>query len=251
MAVMDPRLMETNQLLLKNEITTQILETYLRVTLGRGCLDATRREALLFNLDDTLHNSQDVVTQVKAEEHVLETHGRTGRDPQRNYICITRESNLRRVDKRIYKTDCVIARPSSWFFTLVGSVTRTLSPGVRTIPPPERASLKDMLLAAEEALKDLPGYRSVFAEDWVPDMDSHVILAACMGNEVAKAKRVRKMGTEVWEGVFTSLLVKTLRSGVLGREATYADLIEALPPLHFQTPNVAGGHKDTRLWYQV
>ncbi|KAK0224033.1 hypothetical protein IW262DRAFT_1268602, partial [Armillaria fumosa] len=77
-----------------------------------------------------------------------------------------------------------------------GSVTRTLSPGVWTVPPLEHASLKDMLLAAEEALRDLPGYRSVFAEDWVPDMDSHVILAACMGNEVAKAKRVRKMGVE-------------------------------------------------------
>ncbi|PBK90853.1 hypothetical protein ARMGADRAFT_1014513 [Armillaria gallica] len=131
-----------------------------------------------------------------------------------------------------------------------GSVTRTLSPGVRTVPPLERASLKDMLLAAEEALRDLPGYRSVFAEDWVPDMDSHVILAACMGDEVAKAKRVKKKGAEVWGGVFTSLLVKTLRSGVLGGGATYVDLIKALPQPPYQTPVVAGGHRDTRLWYQ-
>ncbi|KAK0219719.1 peptidase C14, caspase domain-containing protein [Armillaria nabsnona] len=131
-----------------------------------------------------------------------------------------------------------------------GSVTRTLSPGVRTVPPLERASLKDMLFAAEEALRDLPGYRSVFAEDWVPDMDSHVILAACTGDEVAKAKRVKKKGAEVWGGVFTSLLVKTLRSGVLGGGATYVDLIKALPQLPYQTPVVAGGHQDTRLWYQ-
>ncbi|KAK0484569.1 hypothetical protein IW261DRAFT_1457462 [Armillaria novae-zelandiae] len=132
-----------------------------------------------------------------------------------------------------------------------GSVTRTPSPGVRTVPPLERASLKDMLLAAEETHKNFPGYRSIIAEDWVPDMDSHVILAACLGSEVARARRIRRMGVEVWGGVFTNLLVKTLRSGVLGGEATYADLIDALPPLHYQTPNVAGGHKDTRLWYQV
>ncbi|KAK0451921.1 hypothetical protein EV421DRAFT_1073263 [Armillaria borealis] len=131
-----------------------------------------------------------------------------------------------------------------------GSVTRTLNPGVRTVPPLERASLKDMLLAAEEALRDLPGYRSVFAEDWVADTDSHVILAACTGDELAKAKRVKKKGAEVWGGVFTSELVKALRSGKLGGGATYVDLIEALPRLHFQTPIVAGGQKDTRLWYQ-
>ncbi len=132
-----------------------------------------------------------------------------------------------------------------------GSVTRTLSPGVRTVPPLEHVSLKNMLLAAEDALRDLPGYRSVFAEDWVPDMDSHVILAACMGDEVAKAKRVKKKDTsEVWGGVFTNMLVKTLRSGVLGEGATYVDLIKALPRLRFQTPIVAGGHENTRLWYQ-
>ncbi len=132
-----------------------------------------------------------------------------------------------------------------------GSVTRTSSPGVRTVPPLEHVSLKNMLLAAEDALRDLPGYRSVFAEDWVPDMDSHVILAACMGDEVAKAKRVRKKDTsEVWGGVFTNTLVKTLRSGELGEGATYVDLIEALPRLRFQTPIVAGGHENTRLWYQ-
>ncbi|SJL10592.1 uncharacterized protein ARMOST_13980 [Armillaria ostoyae] len=132
-----------------------------------------------------------------------------------------------------------------------GSVTRTSSLEVRTVSPLERVTLEDMLLTAEETLRDLPGYQSVFAEDWVPDMDSHVILAACMGDEVAKAKRVGKEGTsEVWGGVFTNLLVKTLRSGKLGEGATYVDLIEALPRLHFQTPIVAGGHKETRLWYQ-
>lgn len=128
-----------------------------------------------------------------------------------------------------------------------GSVTRTLSSMVRTAPPLERASLKDMLLAAE-TLKGLPGYQSIFAEDWVPDMNSHVIVAACRENEVAKARRVK--GTKVWRGVFTSLLIETLKTGVLGEGATYVDLIEALPQLHYQTPIVAGGHINTCLWYQ-
>ncbi len=110
-----------------------------------------------------------------------------------------------------------------------------------------------MLLAAEDTLRVLPasGNRSIFAEDWSPDMGCHVIVAACRGNEVAKAKRIKKEnGTEVWRGVFTSLLIETLRAGVLGEGATYVDLIEALPQLRYQTPIVAGGHINTCLWYQ-
>ncbi len=99
-----------------------------------------------------------------------------------------------------------------------------------------------------EALRGLPGDRSMFVEDWVADTDSHVIVAACRGNEVAKGQRVK--GTEVWGGVFTNLLINTLRSGALGVGATYEDLIKALPRLSFQTPIVAGGHENTRLWYQ-
>ncbi len=122
-----------------------------------------------------------------------------------------------------------------------GSVTRTLSPGVRTVPPLERVSLKDMLFTAGEALRGLPGDRSMFAEDWVADTDSHVIVAACRENEVAKAQRVK--GTKVWGGVFTNLLINTLRSGVLGVGATYEDLIRALPPLRFQTQSWQEGRE--------
>ncbi len=136
-----------------------------------------------------------------------------------------------------------------------GSVTRTLRPGMRTVSPLKRASLTDMLLAAEDALKNLPGYQSVLAEDWVPDIDSHVIVAACREDEVARSKPVRKeKSTEVWGGVFTTLLIKVLKSGALGEGATYVDLINALPQpslrFHSQTPNVVGGRKNTRLWYQ-
>ncbi|KAK0460749.1 uncharacterized protein EV420DRAFT_1641280 [Desarmillaria tabescens] len=98
------------------------------------------------------------------------------------------------------------------------------------VSPLERASIEDMLLAAEETLRNLPGYRLIAAEDWIPDMDSHVMLAACRGDEVAKARQVKKeKGMEVWSGVFTNSLLKVLKSGVLEEEATYVDLINALP----------------------
>ncbi len=98
-----------------------------------------------------------------------------------------------------------------------GSITRAWSSGARTAPPPERASLKDMLLAAEDTLRDLPasGNRSIFAEDWSPDMGCHVIVAACGEKEAAKANRIKKeKGTEVRRGVSTGLLIETLRVGV-------------------------------------
>ncbi|SJL10609.1 uncharacterized protein ARMOST_13999 [Armillaria ostoyae] len=113
-----------------------------------------------------------------------------------------------------------------------GSITRALSSGARTAPPLECASLKDMLLAAEDTLRDLPGSgnQSIFTEDWGPDIGCYVIVAACRENKAAKAKRIKKEnGTEVWHGVFTSLLIETLRAGVLGEGSTYVDLIEALP----------------------
>ncbi len=126
-----------------------------------------------------------------------------------------------------------------------GSITRGSE--VRTAPPEEGASLEGMLLAAEKTLKDLPGYRSIVAEDWTPDMDSHVVVAACREDEVARAKQ----RGEAWGGAFTTALVKVLKLGKLREEATYMDLIETLAPrICNQTPNVAGRRKNTRLWYQ-
>ncbi len=68
-----------------------------------------------------------------------------------------------------------------------GSVTRTLSPGVRTVPPLERVSLKDMLFTAGEAFRGLPGDRSMFAEDWVADTDSHVNCGSVQGKRGCKS----------------------------------------------------------------
>ncbi|PBK85065.1 hypothetical protein ARMGADRAFT_1036584 [Armillaria gallica] len=50
------------------------------------------------------------------------------------------------------------------------------------------------------------------------------------------AKWVKKAGIDVWGGIFTNLLIKTLRSGVLKDRATYVDLIKALPQLRSQMP---------------
>ncbi|KAK0460626.1 uncharacterized protein EV420DRAFT_1478384 [Desarmillaria tabescens] len=139
-----------------------------------------------------------------------------------------------------------------------GSITRTYS-RERAAPPPKYTSLEDMLRAAEEGLTDLLGRQTLFSKDWVPDMDSHVMVAACKENERAQACLRRKEdGTKVWRGVFTSLLIKTLRSGVLKEGATYVHLGKALlrrqlrrrPQTPLQTPNVAGRRQNMRLWYQ-
>ncbi|KAK0207442.1 hypothetical protein IW262DRAFT_1498642 [Armillaria fumosa] len=72
-------------------------------------------------------------------------------------------------------------------------VSRCLpDPGVRVSPPTKRATLQDMLVAGENILMRYPGYRSILAEDWLPDMTSHVVLAACEDYQYAKAKKVRR-----------------------------------------------------------
>ncbi|PBK60331.1 hypothetical protein ARMSODRAFT_982425 [Armillaria solidipes] len=131
----------------------------------------------------------------------------------------------------------------------MGSVTRTISQGMQTVPLLKGLSLKDMLLAADNALRNLSGpvFVSIVTEDWKPDIDSHVIMAACMENEVAKARQVKKEGMEVWRGIFTNLLLNTLRSGVLKDRATYVDLINALPQLCSQTPVTVGSCNNARL----
>ncbi|KAK0443302.1 caspase domain-containing protein [Armillaria borealis] len=133
-----------------------------------------------------------------------------------------------------------------------GSITRGIDEqGVRRVPPLSRASLEEMLVSADRTMKDFPGYRSVLAEDWCPDMDSHVVLAACREYEFAKARRVtREDGTVGFNGIFTESLIGLLKSDTLGEGSTYLDLIDALPRFTFQSPVVAGKRKNTRLWDQ-
>ncbi len=133
-----------------------------------------------------------------------------------------------------------------------GSITRTLNSNIRTSTALEDTSLEQMLLTAEQNLKNLPGYRSVFlSKGLVPDRVSHVVLAACKKGELAKMEQIRKEdGTMEWRGVFTSQLIDTLKSDGLREEATYEDLIEAMAPVDSQTPCVSGERKNKRLWYQ-
>lgn len=133
-----------------------------------------------------------------------------------------------------------------------GGVCRNLpEPGARTLPPMTRATLQDMLFTGEKNLIHYPGYRSILPNDWLPDMDSHVILAACRDYQYAKAKKVkREDGTTGYIGIFTDSLVRVLRSGYWKKETTYADLVRCLDKTSHQTPVVAGKYKDARIWYQ-
>ncbi|KAK0476233.1 hypothetical protein EDD18DRAFT_1265720 [Armillaria luteobubalina] len=121
----------------------------------------------------------------------------------------------------------------------------------RRTSPLKRASLKEILVSAHRTMKDFPGYRSVLEVDWNPDMDSHVVLAACREDELAKARRAtRDDGTVGFNGIFTESLIGLLKSGTLREGSTYLDLIDALPKFPFQTAVVAGKRKNTRLWDQ-
>ncbi|KAK0227572.1 hypothetical protein IW262DRAFT_543801 [Armillaria fumosa] len=121
--------------------------------------------------------------------------------------------------------------------------------GSRTTPQTRHATLDDMLHTGHNFLKDYPGYRSILAEDWAPDMDSKVVLAACREYEFAKAKKV-KGEDGVYNGVFTQSLLRALRSDWKKEGMTYARLIQRLDKSIDQTPLAAGRHKDKRIWFQ-
>ncbi len=130
-----------------------------------------------------------------------------------------------------------------------GGATRSV--GVRTIPSGHH-SLRVMLRTGEEGLKDFVGYRSILAENWSPDMDSHVFVAACGESESAREVWLKEeKGAGRYSGAFTSALIDVLRSGRLGKGATYEDLNKALPRFSSHTPVIEGGRKRSCLWYQV
>ncbi|KAK0207490.1 hypothetical protein IW262DRAFT_1419815 [Armillaria fumosa] len=134
-----------------------------------------------------------------------------------------------------------------------GGISRSLpEPGARTSPPLARATAEEMLVAGENTLKHYTGYRSITASDWLPDMNSHVFVAACKEYQHAKEKKVkREDGTAGYIGMFTDMLVHFLQSDRWTEETTYADLVHCLDKVFRQTPVVAGKHRDARLWYPV
>ncbi|KAK0432288.1 hypothetical protein EV421DRAFT_1742469 [Armillaria borealis] len=116
----------------------------------------------------------------------------------------------------------------------------------------EQATPQGMLLAGDKKLRGSPGYRSISSKNWCPDMDSHVVLAACKAYQSAKLKIVKgKDGaTKGYIGIFTDSLVRALRSSYCTRETTYVDLVRCLDQTFYQTPVVAGKRRDACLWYQ-
>ncbi|SJK96809.1 uncharacterized protein ARMOST_00055 [Armillaria ostoyae] len=121
--------------------------------------------------------------------------------------------------------------------------------GARTAPQTRHATLDDMLLSGHNLLKDYPGYRSILAKDWGPDMDSNVVLAACRDYEFAKAKKM-KGGDGVYNGVFMHSLLRALRSDWKKEGMTYSKLVHRLDKSIHQTPLAAGRHQDERIWFQ-
>ncbi|KAK0207478.1 caspase domain-containing protein [Armillaria fumosa] len=124
--------------------------------------------------------------------------------------------------------------------------------GTRTSSSMAHATLQDMLAAGDKNLMGHTGYRPILANDWHPDMDSYVVLAACRDYQYAKAKKViREDGTAGYIGIFTDSLVRVLQSGHYKKDTTFADLVRYFDKISHQTPVVAGKYKDMRLWYQT
>ncbi|PBK65060.1 hypothetical protein ARMSODRAFT_1022494 [Armillaria solidipes] len=126
-----------------------------------------------------------------------------------------------------------------------GSTRAPLNGDVRTAHSlPHEESFVRMLNSAKERMGDWHGYRDVWEDKWIPDMDSHIVLAACKDYQFAKEWPDRNG----YSGVFTRALVKVLRSDSLTEEATYVDVIESLPIFSGQTPVLAGKRVQERLW---
>ncbi|PBK84594.1 hypothetical protein ARMGADRAFT_1067350 [Armillaria gallica] len=126
-----------------------------------------------------------------------------------------------------------------------GGTTRApLSGHARTAESLPYGSFVRMLNSAKDRMGDWHGYRDVWAEDWTPNMDSHVVLAACKDYEFAREWK----DENGYSGVFTQALVKALKSGSLKKETTYFDLLQELPTLSGQTPLLAGKRAHERLW---
>ncbi|KAK0219729.1 hypothetical protein EDD85DRAFT_1028836 [Armillaria nabsnona] len=69
-----------------------------------------------------------------------------------------------------------------------------------------------MLRTGEEDLKDLLGHESILDKNWRPDLDSHVIVAACGESEFAQEVQVAVREGAGCRGAFTKAVISTLRS---------------------------------------
>ncbi|KAK0227165.1 caspase domain-containing protein [Armillaria nabsnona] len=103
------------------------------------------------------------------------------------------------------------------------SVSRDSDPetGRRSMRGTHHSIVDDMLRAADGRLKGFPCYKSVLSKTWLPDMGSHVVLAAC--RDYQTAKETGEGGR--WGGIFTRRLVYVLTSGECTKETTRTPLV--------------------------
>ncbi|KAK0214484.1 peptidase C14, caspase domain-containing protein [Armillaria fumosa] len=122
--------------------------------------------------------------------------------------------------------------------------------GVRFLPPSrlQQAALGDALRTADNIFKSLglPEYRCILDKEWRPDMESHIVLAACSEHEFAR--EVKGSAGNI-NGAFTQALLQVLKSDLKGGE-TYKTLLSLLTISSEtrQTPVVAGTHMNELLW---
>ncbi|RXW11756.1 hypothetical protein EST38_g14099 [Candolleomyces aberdarensis] len=81
----------------------------------------------------------------------------------------------------------------------------------------------------------------------VKDMRSHILLAACSANELAREDTVKRGPDSDARGRFTAALLTLLRS-VSPNQITYSDVLTRIPSINGQNPQCEGYHKNRILF---
>ncbi|KAJ2921276.1 hypothetical protein H1R20_g15820, partial [Candolleomyces eurysporus] len=81
----------------------------------------------------------------------------------------------------------------------------------------------------------------------VKDMHSHILLAACSANELAREDAVKRGQDSDARGRFTAALLDLLRS-VSPNQITYSDILTRIPSINGQNPQCEGFHKNRILF---
>ncbi|KAK0491509.1 hypothetical protein IW261DRAFT_1556651 [Armillaria novae-zelandiae] len=103
-----------------------------------------------------------------------------------------------------------------------------------------------ILTTSEKRLsKMFPDHRSILAQDWHPDLTSHIIIMAC--NDAQLAWEVLWADGTI-SGVFTRRLLETLSAA---KATTYEDICRTLEAdCSPQIPGAVGENKTSLLWYR-
>lgn len=85
--------------------------------------------------------------------------------------------------------------------------------------------------------------------DWILDLDSFVMLAACRRDRTAREYRDPSPG----QGLFTGVLLDTLRSNQVNENTTFQgvnDMVAEKLRRFWQEPVAHGERKNSRLWFR-